>query len=105
VVLGVQVKIHSTSLGVWRPTTLHLFHTAVTPVSENRTNIKRNSTPLRTVISTPEFVKHFGEAKADPKGSRRNIFGLDDELKVAPKGVNKTHKCVVLAFGKPNPCV
>jgi hypothetical protein len=81
--------------------TLSLSQTAVTPVSENRTNIKRNSTPLRTVISTPEFVKHFGEAKPDPKGSRRNIFGFEDELKVAPKGVDKAHKCVVLTIGKP----
>ena len=68
--------------------------------SGNRTNIKRNSTPLRTVISAPDFVKHFGDAKPDPKGSRRNIFGQEDELKVAPKGIDKTHKCIFLASKK-----
>ncbi|KAK0241197.1 hypothetical protein EDD85DRAFT_948284 [Armillaria nabsnona] len=53
-----------------------------------RTNIKRNSSQLRDIISSPEFVKYFGEPKP---GKRNNIFGRDDELKVAPKGVNKDH--------------
>jgi len=47
--------------------------------------------PLRNVISAPEFVKLFGEAKPLPNGGRRNIFGHPDQLKVAPKGVDKTH--------------
>ncbi|SJK98078.1 uncharacterized protein ARMOST_01335 [Armillaria ostoyae] len=53
-----------------------------------RTNIKRNSSQLRDIISSPEFVKYFGEPKP---GKRNNIFGRDDELKVAPKGVDKDH--------------
>jgi hypothetical protein len=58
-----------------------------------RNNILRNPAPLRNVISAPEFVEHFGEPKPHPKGSRRSIFGHEDELKVAPKGVEKNHKC------------
>ncbi|PBK86992.1 hypothetical protein ARMGADRAFT_1017025 [Armillaria gallica] len=53
-----------------------------------RTNIKHNSSQLRDIISSPEFVKYFGEPKP---GKRNNIFGRDDELKVAPKGVDKDH--------------
>jgi hypothetical protein len=37
-------------------------------------------------------VKHFGEPKPHPKGESQNIFGRDDELKVAPKGIGKDHK-------------
>ncbi|KAG7449860.1 uncharacterized protein BT62DRAFT_928613 [Guyanagaster necrorhizus] len=53
-----------------------------------RTNIKRSSSRLRDIISSPEFVKYFGEPKP---GTRENIFGREDELKVAPKGVDKDH--------------
>ena len=46
-------------------------------------------------LSTPEFTKVFGPAKKDGrgKGQRCNVFGFEDELKVAPKmeGVDKTH--------------
>ncbi|KAK7042310.1 hypothetical protein R3P38DRAFT_2889679 [Favolaschia claudopus] len=54
-----------------------------------RSNIQRDSTRLRQVISDPTFVKYFGEPK--PGSSRRSIFGREDELKVAPKGIAKTH--------------
>jgi hypothetical protein len=47
---------------------------------------------LRDVISSAEFVKFFGEAKPHPKGERRNIFGNEDELKTAPKGVDRDHE-------------
>jgi len=57
-----------------------------------RSNIQRNSRRLRNVISAPEFVKFFGEAKPHPKGGKQNIFGNEDELKTAPKGVGKDHK-------------
>ncbi|KAF7292787.1 hypothetical protein MIND_01177400 [Mycena indigotica] len=53
-----------------------------------RANIKRDSSRLRGIISGATFVKRFGKAEA---GARRNIFGREDELKVAPKGVEKTH--------------
>ncbi|KAJ7481716.1 hypothetical protein FB451DRAFT_1394349 [Mycena latifolia] len=58
-----------------------------------RLNIQRDPTRLRQIISAPAFVKYFGEAKA---GAKRNIFGMDDELKVAPKGIAKTHKDIDL---------
>ncbi|EEB99115.1 hypothetical protein MPER_01264, partial [Moniliophthora perniciosa FA553] len=56
-----------------------------------RSNILRDSQPLRDIISSADFVKYFGEAKPHPKGERSNIFGAEDELKVAPKGIEKTH--------------
>lgn len=59
-----------------------------------RNNLLRSSGRLREIISSPDFVKYFGEAKARADGQRQNIFGNDDELKVAPKGVVKTHKSV-----------
>jgi hypothetical protein len=43
------------------------------------------------MITEPTFVKYFGEPKP---GARRNIFGRDDELKVAPKGIPKTHEYI-----------
>jgi len=61
-----------------------------------RSNIQRNSRRLRTIISSPEFVRFFGEAKPHPEGERQNIFGMDDELKVAPKGIPKDHKDIDL---------
>lgn len=45
---------------------------------------------LRSAISSPAFVKVFGQPKAI-KGKRQSIFGRDDELKVAPKGIDKSH--------------
>ncbi|KAF5333834.1 hypothetical protein D9758_017425 [Tetrapyrgos nigripes] len=61
-----------------------------------RSNLLRSSARLRRVISHPDFVKFFGEPKPDPKGDRQNIFGGEDELKVAPKGVDKGHKDIDL---------
>ncbi|KAF7319340.1 hypothetical protein HMN09_00271600 [Mycena chlorophos] len=53
-----------------------------------RSNIQRDPSRLRELISGKTFVKYFGKAEA---GARQNIFGRDDELKVAPKGIDKTH--------------
>ncbi|KAF8811975.1 hypothetical protein BYT27DRAFT_7088406 [Phlegmacium glaucopus] len=61
-----------------------------------RSNIQRNSRRLRSVISAPEFVELFGKAKPHPQGERQNIFGMEDELKVAPKGIPKDHKDIDL---------
>ncbi|KAF8225576.1 hypothetical protein L208DRAFT_1305679 [Tricholoma matsutake] len=63
-----------------------------------RANILRTPTHLRlrTIISSQEFVAYFGEAKPPPDGGRQNIFGMEDELKVAPKGVDKGHKDIDL---------
>ncbi|KAI0027840.1 hypothetical protein K488DRAFT_60325 [Vararia minispora EC-137] len=58
-----------------------------------RTHIQRNSSRLRRVLSAPRFIELFGEPKP---GARRSIFGLDDELKVAPKGIDKNHKDIDL---------
>ncbi|KAJ7216515.1 hypothetical protein GGX14DRAFT_441721 [Mycena pura] len=59
-----------------------------------RSNILRDSTRLRRIISDATFVKYCGEPKP---GARRNIFGREDELKVAPKGVDKAHPFVILS--------
>ncbi|KAI0752617.1 hypothetical protein C8Q80DRAFT_1147298 [Daedaleopsis nitida] len=61
-----------------------------------RSNLQRSSRRLRQIISAPEFEALFGSAHPHPKGARQNIFGMEDELKVAPKGVDKTHKDIDL---------
>jgi Conserved hypothetical protein (DUF2461) len=67
-----------------------------------RHSIKANPAPLREIISGPIFESLFGKAKAE-KGKRSNIFGHEDELKTAPKGVDKTHPCVLLLFSTWHP--
>ncbi|KAI1786357.1 hypothetical protein LXA43DRAFT_1034094 [Ganoderma leucocontextum] len=57
-----------------------------------RSNLQHSSRRLRQMISSPEFEGLFGPAQPHPNGGRQNIFGAEDELKVAPKGVDKTHK-------------
>ena len=44
----------------------------------------------------PAFESYFGKAEPHPKGKRQNIFGAEDELKVAPKGVDKDHQDIDL---------
>ncbi|KAF8581204.1 hypothetical protein K439DRAFT_1647958 [Ramaria rubella] len=61
-----------------------------------RHHIVHNPSRLRNVISDPEFVKFFGEPSPHPKRERQNVFGQEDELKVAPKGVDKNHKDIDL---------
>lgn len=60
----------------------------------HRHNLLRSSARLRQIISSTEFTGLFGEAKPHPQGERRNVFGREDELKVAPKGVDKNHPLV-----------
>lgn len=43
-------------------------------------------------------MAHFGEPRPHPKGKRQNVFGGEDELKTAPKGVDKHHKSVLSSF-------
>ncbi|TCD60435.1 hypothetical protein EIP91_010066 [Steccherinum ochraceum] len=69
--------------GVWHPGRNEL--------QTIRNNLLRSSARFRKIISAPKFVEMFGDAKPHPKGERQNIFGMDDELKTAPKGVDKTH--------------
>ncbi|KAF8179846.1 hypothetical protein BJ912DRAFT_1023821 [Pholiota molesta] len=52
-----------------------------------RTNIQHNSRRLRSF---------FGKPQPHPEGESQNIFGMEDELKVAPKGVSKDHKDIDL---------
>ena len=59
-----------------------------------RSNLQRSSRRFRQIISSPDFEAFFGPAQPHPSGGRQNIFGGEDELRVAPKGVDKTHKCV-----------
>ncbi|KAG9041937.1 hypothetical protein FS837_011561 [Tulasnella sp. UAMH 9824] len=61
-----------------------------------RSHILRDSTPLRNVLSEKEFVKFFGPPKKHAKGERQSVFGHEDELKVAPKGIDKNHKDIDL---------
>lgn len=76
--------------GVWQPQRNEL--------ATIRSNLLRSTTRLRGVISDPQFVGLFGEPKPHPKGERQSIFGREDELKTAPKGVDKNHKFVVALF-------
>ncbi|KAH7096921.1 hypothetical protein BKA62DRAFT_483760 [Auriculariales sp. MPI-PUGE-AT-0066] len=69
--------------GLWQP--------AKDSLQLVRANIQRRAERFRRVIGAPEFVKMFGEATPHPKGQRRNVYGGEDELKTAPKGIEKTH--------------
>jgi uncharacterized protein (TIGR02453 family) len=60
-----------------------------------RARLLSNPQDFRSVISQEEFVGLFGEPK-EKKGKRQNVFGHDDALKVAPKGIDKGHKDIDL---------
>ncbi|WVQ70530.1 hypothetical protein IAR50_000049 [Cryptococcus sp. DSM 104548] len=53
---------------------------------------------FRKVIGEKSFEENFGEARPPAKGDdqRRSVYGRDDQLKVAPKGVDKGHKDIDL---------
>jgi hypothetical protein len=78
-------------------------------------HILRSPARLRRIISAPAFTKLFGPAEpldvssSSPKESKnskkcktaagrviQNIFGREDELKYAPKGIAKDHKHIDL---------
>ncbi|KAL9709117.1 hypothetical protein Ac2012v2_007469 [Leucoagaricus gongylophorus] len=61
-----------------------------------RANILHNPSPLRQSISSPEFQHLFGQPSPHPQGKRQSIFGMHDQLKSAPKGVDKNHKDIDL---------
>ncbi|EPQ50811.1 hypothetical protein GLOTRDRAFT_49759 [Gloeophyllum trabeum ATCC 11539] len=89
--LNVAVKPNGESLiaaGAWCP--------GKNELQTIRNNIMRNPARLRAVISAPEFVGYFGEPRPHPKGARRSLWGFEDELKTAPKGVDKNHKDIDL---------
>lgn len=76
--------------GVWQP--------GKDELATLRQNVIRDPSRLRDVISRPEFVELVGPPKPHAKGTRQNVFGHSDALKVAPKleGVDKTHKDIDL---------
>lgn len=51
---------------------------------------------LKSAVSSSSFTRWFGPAKPT-QGKRNNLWGGDDELKIAPKiaGVDKTHPSIV----------
>ncbi|WVR08496.1 hypothetical protein IAU60_005551 [Kwoniella sp. DSM 27419] len=73
--------------GVWQP--------GKNELATIRHHLTTNPQQFRDVIEEPQFVELFGEAK-EKKGKRQNVFGNDDALKVAPKGVDKDHKDIDL---------
>ncbi|KAI0791466.1 hypothetical protein BC629DRAFT_1509731 [Irpex lacteus] len=72
--------------GSWQPA-----KTELSTIRNNLLHSPRAARRLRGIISAEEFVGLFGEAKRHPKGERQNVWGMGDELKVAPKGVDKNH--------------
>ncbi|KAG1752321.1 uncharacterized protein EDB91DRAFT_1101905 [Suillus paluster] len=51
---------------------------------------------LHTILSSKAFTTHFGPPRPHPRGERQSVFGHEDQLKVAPKGVDKNHKDIAL---------
>ncbi|GFZ48206.1 hypothetical protein JCM24511_05954 [Saitozyma sp. JCM 24511] len=74
--------------GIWMP--------GKNEVASIRRQILTDPTRFRETISYPDFVRLFGPPKPHPKGKRQNVFGHEDALKVAPKGVDKEHKDIDL---------
>ncbi|KAI5450225.1 hypothetical protein NCC49_003242 [Naganishia albida] len=76
--------------GVWGP--------GKNELASIRHAIKTDSSQIRNIISAPDFTKLFGPASPNGKGkgARCNVFGHDDQLKVAPKGIAKDHKDIDL---------
>ncbi|KAG2102552.1 uncharacterized protein F5147DRAFT_581041 [Suillus discolor] len=77
--------------GAWCP--------AKNELSTLRNHLLR-STPaaktLHTILASKAFTTHFGPPRPHPNGDRQGVFGHEDELKVAPKGVDKNHKDIAL---------
>ncbi|WVQ95521.1 hypothetical protein IAU59_002618 [Kwoniella sp. CBS 9459] len=73
--------------GVWQP--------GKNELASIRHQLLTNPRRFRDVIENKEFANLFGEAK-EKKGKRQNVFGNDDALKVAPKGIEKDHKDIDL---------
>jgi uncharacterized protein (DUF2461 family) len=87
--LSISPNNHSIlAAGVWQP--------GKDELASIRHRLTTNPDQFRQVIGAKEFVKMFGEATPKKGGGRQNVFGHDDALKVAPKGVDKTHKDIDL---------
>lgn len=74
--------------GIWQP--------GKNELATIRHHLTTTPQRFRDVIEEEEFVKLFGPAKPGKKGVRQNVFGNEDQLKVAPKGVDKGHKDIDL---------
>ncbi|KAI6040353.1 hypothetical protein EDC04DRAFT_2678669 [Pisolithus marmoratus] len=61
-----------------------------------RNHILHSPDRLREILSDPEFMANFGKPQPHPDGKRQSVFGHEDELKTAPKGVDKHHKDIDL---------
>jgi hypothetical protein len=59
-------------------------------------NIQRDPSRLKAILADPSFTTFFGAPRPAPDGERQSIFGRDDELKNAPKGVAKDHPEIAL---------
>lgn len=80
-----QVSPQNTFIGIgmWHPEPIQLH--AI------RHQIATHPQPLKDIINSPAFVKHFGNPK---KG--QNIFRTEDQLKTAPKNYPKDHAEIAL---------
>jgi uncharacterized protein (DUF2461 family) len=87
--LSISPNNHSIiAAGVWQP--------GKDELASIRLRLTSEPERFRQVIGSKEFVKVFGEAKPKKGGGRQNVFGHDDALKVAPKGIDKGHKDIDL---------
>jgi uncharacterized protein (TIGR02453 family) len=73
--------------GIWQP--------GKTELETIRHHLMSAPQRFRDVIGAEAFVRLFGQPRA-VKGKRVNVFGGEDQLKVAPKGVDKGHKDIDL---------
>lgn len=64
-------------------------------VNQIREHIKNDTEEfqrLKQILSSKKFVRTFGAPKPDPKkGAQGSLWGSRDQLKSAPKGVDKSH--------------
>ncbi|EJD41562.1 hypothetical protein AURDEDRAFT_90263 [Auricularia subglabra TFB-10046 SS5] len=61
-----------------------------------RRHIVHDPQAFRNLISAPDFVALFGAPEAHADGERQNVFGVEDQLKTAPKGYDKNHPAIDL---------
>jgi hypothetical protein len=93
---GVLLRTNSRLSGAFRLRFVSMIFSYLP--SPNRNHLLR-STPasktLHVILSSEAFTTHFGPPRPHSHGDRQSVFGHEDELKVAPKGVDKNHKYVV----------
>lgn len=85
----------------YHPVTLFTLSSSFPFSHPSSANILHDPSPLRQSISSPEFQRLFGNPSPHPKGHRQNIFGNQDQLKTAPKGIDKNHAYVATLHSIP----